>query len=75
IDEPGDWNLWRRFQAAGIPMGFVDHVVARHYRERREIDARQPFWLGQGLVSTGDEGRKISEQDLRPAATKHLSET
>jgi hypothetical protein len=56
-------------------MGFVDHVVARHYRERREIDARQPFWLGQGLVSTGDEGRKISEQDLRPAATKHLSET
>jgi hypothetical protein len=34
--EPGDWNLWHRMRDAGVRMGFVDHIVARHYRERRE---------------------------------------
>lgn len=31
--EPGDWNLWRRMQAAGVKMGFVDQVTYRHYLE------------------------------------------
>lgn len=47
LDEPGDWNLWRRFRAAGVRMGFVDHVVARHYREMREVTPRFPRWMGQ----------------------------
>jgi hypothetical protein len=33
LDEPGDWNLWRRMQAAGVKMGFVDQVTYRHYLE------------------------------------------
>jgi glycosyltransferase involved in cell wall biosynthesis len=37
LDEPGDWNVWRRMVAAGARVGFVDHVVARHYLERREL--------------------------------------
>ena len=33
LAEPGDWNLWRRMQAAGVEMGFVDQVTYRHYLE------------------------------------------
>lgn len=33
IGEPGDWNMWHRMQAAGVKMGFVDHVTYRHYLE------------------------------------------
>ncbi len=46
LDEPGDWNLWHRMRDAGVPMGFVDHVVCRHHRERREVRVVQPFWSG-----------------------------
>ena len=35
LDEPGDWNLWRRMKAAGVQMGFVDQVVGKHYLEQR----------------------------------------
>jgi len=34
-EEPNDWNLWRRMEEAGVRMGFVDHVVFRHYMEGR----------------------------------------
>jgi Glycosyl transferase family 2/Glycosyl transferases group 1 len=34
-DEPNDWNLWRRMKEAGVTMGFVDHIVFRHYAEAR----------------------------------------
>jgi hypothetical protein len=33
LAEPGDLNLWHRMQAAGVKMGFVDHVTYRHYLE------------------------------------------
>lgn len=33
LAEPADWNLWRRMQAAGVKMGFVDRVTYRHYLE------------------------------------------
>ncbi|MGA2527553.1 MAG: glycosyltransferase family A protein [Acidimicrobiales bacterium] len=31
LAEPADWNLWQRMQAAGVKMGFVEHVTYRHY--------------------------------------------
>jgi hypothetical protein len=31
LAEPFDWNLFRRMRAAGVKMGFVDHVTYRHY--------------------------------------------
>lgn len=37
LNEPGDWNLWRRMMAAGAEFGFVDQVVVRHYLESREV--------------------------------------
>jgi hypothetical protein len=46
LDEPGDWNLWWRMRDAGVPMGFVDRVVCRHYREQREVKVVAPFWSG-----------------------------
>ncbi len=75
VDEPGDWNLWRRFQRAGIPMGFVDKVVARHYRERREVKERAPFWLGDGGQNSNELLLPEQQEELRPAATSHSSAT
>lgn len=32
-DEPGDWNLWKRFKALDVQAAFVPRVVGRHYPE------------------------------------------
>lgn len=37
LGEPADWNVWHRMRDAGARIGFVDHVVTRHYLERREF--------------------------------------
>ncbi len=37
LEEPGDWNMWRKMRKAGVAMGFVDRVVCRHFLERREF--------------------------------------
>lgn len=34
-NEPNDWNLWKRMWGSGVRMGFLDHVVGRHFREHR----------------------------------------
>lgn len=31
IDEPSDWNLWRRMQKVGVRIGFCDHLTYVHY--------------------------------------------
>ena len=41
LDEPNDWNLWKRMWGAGGRMGFVDRVVGRHFLEHRP--PRTPF--------------------------------
>jgi glycosyltransferase involved in cell wall biosynthesis len=33
LDEPADWNLWRRMARAGVRMGFLPRVTYRHYLE------------------------------------------
>jgi len=46
LDEPGDWNMWRRISALGAPVAFVPQVVLLHFRERASIDTgdgRDPF--------------------------------
>ncbi|MBW3633525.1 MAG: glycosyltransferase [Chloroflexi bacterium] len=42
LNEPGDWNLWRRMLGAGARFGFVDRVVVRHYLEYREVVSGVP---------------------------------
>jgi O-antigen/teichoic acid export membrane protein len=37
LHEPADWNVWHRMRDVGARIGFVDHVVTRHYIERREV--------------------------------------
>ncbi len=37
INQPGDWNLWRRMQRCGVRMGFLERVVCRHYLEARDV--------------------------------------
>jgi Glycosyl transferase family 2 len=31
LDEPGDWNLWRRMRDAGVRIGFLDDLTYLHY--------------------------------------------
>jgi hypothetical protein len=31
VDEPSDWNLWRRMQKIGVRIGFCDHLTYVHY--------------------------------------------
>jgi hypothetical protein len=38
VDDPGDWNLWRRMQAAGAAMTHLERVVFVHFRERSSIE-------------------------------------
>jgi hypothetical protein len=38
---------------AGASMGFVDHVVCRHYREQREVRPTPPFWSGSRQQPVG----------------------
>lgn len=33
LDEPADWNMWRRMKRAGVRIGFLDHITYRHYQE------------------------------------------
>jgi O-antigen/teichoic acid export membrane protein len=39
IEEPGDWNLWKRMRNAGVSMTFIDRVVCRHYVEHRDVSS------------------------------------
>jgi glycosyltransferase involved in cell wall biosynthesis len=34
IEDPADWNLWRRMKSSGVKIGFINHVVGIHYLER-----------------------------------------
>jgi hypothetical protein len=31
LPEPGDWNLWRRMERAGVRIGFLDELTYFHY--------------------------------------------
>jgi hypothetical protein len=40
LEEPGDWNLWRRMQELGARVAFLDRVVLLHTAERTSIEER-----------------------------------
>jgi hypothetical protein len=40
LDEPGDWNMWRRMRNAGAAIRHVPAPVAVHWRERSSIGGR-----------------------------------
>jgi hypothetical protein len=40
VEEPGDWNLWRRMQALGARTAYLDRVVLLHTAERTSIEDR-----------------------------------
>lgn len=42
LDEPGDWNLWRRIRDVGAGIQHVPVPVAVHFKERSSIDHREP---------------------------------
>jgi hypothetical protein len=53
-DEPGDWNMWRRMSEAGAVIGFVNHVVFRHFAEKSSAGA------------TAADRKRLDEQKATP---------
>jgi glycosyltransferase involved in cell wall biosynthesis len=41
VEEPGDWNLWRRMRECGTAAVHLPVPVAVHFKERSSIDHRQ----------------------------------
>jgi SAM-dependent methyltransferase len=41
LDEPGDWNMWRRMQETGASIRHVPEPVAVHFKERSSIGGEQ----------------------------------
>ncbi len=41
LDEPGDWNMWRRMYEAGARMSHYAAPVAVHFKERSSIAGRE----------------------------------
>jgi SAM-dependent methyltransferase len=41
LDEPGDWNMWRRIQATGAAVRHLAEPVAVHFKERSSIGGEQ----------------------------------
>jgi SAM-dependent methyltransferase len=41
LDEPGDWNLWRRIRDTGAAVAHLPEPVALHFRERSSIGGQQ----------------------------------
>jgi glycosyltransferase involved in cell wall biosynthesis len=42
LDEPNDWNLWKRMWGAGVRMGFVDRMIGKHFLEHRPRGTTSP---------------------------------
>jgi glycosyltransferase involved in cell wall biosynthesis len=42
LEEPNDWNLWKRMWGAGVRMGFVDRVLGKHFLEHRPRNLAAP---------------------------------
>lgn len=40
LEEPGDWNMWRRMAALGARTAYLDRVVLLHTAERTSIEGR-----------------------------------
>jgi SAM-dependent methyltransferase len=40
LEEPGDWNMWRRMQELGANVAYLDRVVLLHTAERTSIETR-----------------------------------
>jgi len=49
LEEPNDWNLWKRMWGAGVRMGFVDRVLGKHFLEHRPRTPASSGRLGGGL--------------------------
>jgi glycosyltransferase involved in cell wall biosynthesis len=54
LDEPGDWNLWRRVRDAGAVVCHVPACVAVHFKERSSIGHRIHNPMAEAEVTAGD---------------------
>jgi glycosyltransferase involved in cell wall biosynthesis len=41
VEEPGDWNMWRRMRDTGARMTFLPYPVTVHFKERTSIAGRE----------------------------------
>lgn len=69
LDEPGDWNLWRRMAEAGARIAHLPRVVFIHFKEKSSIEQRAevgPRELGAQVgVDDRDLARDVLGTDAR----------
>lgn len=73
LDEPGDWNMWRRIQATGARMTHLAHPVYVHFKEYSSVehDERVAQEHMQGLVPTTMSPEELGRTVLASSA-RHL---
>jgi SAM-dependent methyltransferase len=71
LSEPGDWNMWRRFQALGASPTFLPEVVFVHFQERTSIEGDGPH--GASLERMVRTKREVAS-DLRRTGLDWLLE-
>jgi hypothetical protein len=63
LDEPADWNMWRRMRDAGAVISHVPQPVAVHFKERSSIDHRERH-QNPGVEVTAHDIVSTSARDL-----------
>ncbi|HEX4009191.1 MAG TPA: glycosyltransferase [Solirubrobacteraceae bacterium] len=69
LDEPVDWNLWRRMRDMGAAMTHLPEPVAVHFKERSSIDHR-PEDPGADLAVRADDVLATSARALLDVARR-----
>jgi hypothetical protein len=79
LDEPGDWNMWRRIGATGAEIGHMATPVAVHFREGSSMEGRRVSEPGRDVEDFMEDvmatsarvllGVGSASRGLRPQAT------
>jgi len=69
LDEPGDWNLWRRMSAAGVRTGFLEEITYRHYLESHQRVATEEVPQQQVRLRVGAPTQPLEGWSVIPLDT------
>lgn len=71
LEEPGDWNLWRRMRETGADINHIPEPVAVHFKERSSIDHRQRDQTRNTEVRASDILSTCARDLLTVASRRH----
>jgi hypothetical protein len=69
LDEPGDWNLWRRMRELGVGIGHVPRVILAREAEKKSLDTQRSL---SGDRSHRADAATLAHDILRTGAAWYL---